>query len=224
MKRKANSNSTIKNTSKKTSFFKDPIILKSLITKIVFNSDLEALHNIMAHNPKAINCLDDTWVLLVIAIIQKDADTVEKLMPSVDINFFNKRGHSIATFSAMTKHRKIANLVLGKAYSRNKALLNTKDDRGMTALMHATFNNNLDAIYLLLAIGVNKDAKCIHGRTALMIAAARDYEKVIIKLLDTKNIQDNSGWTALMYAAVSNKSCAAKLLLVNNACQILQNN
>ncbi len=103
------------------------------------------------------------------------------------------------------------NLKMAQLFISHKADVNLQDSNGYTALMSAANNNNLLIIKNLL----NKGAKTTlqanvanYSQTALMVAVNQQTPSLdIVKALlnapdiqDSINLQDNTGWTALMYA------------------------
>lgn len=82
--------------------------------------------------------------------------------------------------------------------------VNAADHEGRTALMHAVTNGCLAAVFLiLLAKGLQIDARDQHGFTALMLAAEKGHFEIVIALLlagADANAADLNGTTAMMLA------------------------
>lgn len=99
---------------------------------------------------------------------------------------------------------------------------------GETPLMIAAKENKIELIELFISKR-QAGKRDVEGKTALMNAAERGHLKSIAALLKyEKNMQDNRGMTALMYAASNSKLDAAKALAEEiplkdkNGCTALQ--
>jgi ankyrin repeat protein len=95
--------------------------------------------------------------------------------------------------------------------------VNTTDTEGMSLLMIAAENNNLELLRFLLDNRVNAQRRNRHGDTALMIAALRGHIEVVRLMLDRKVDPNHPGWNALHYAAFENRSAIISLLLAAGA-------
>ena len=103
---------------------------------------------------------------------------------------------------------------------------NTVDRDGKTPLMLAAFEGHTATVQVLLANGVQVNAKDKDGATALMLAASRGHTNVVAALLAKGadvNLQNNTGQTALMLAMVGGHGDVAQALLAKGADLELKN-
>ncbi|MFT6346869.1 MAG: hypothetical protein ACJA02_001115, partial [Myxococcota bacterium] len=96
----------------------------------------------------------------------------------------------------------------------------SEDDEGITgitSLMNATINNDIQAVQFFSRSGSKSiDKKNIGGATALHIAARNNNLQVASILIENGanvNITDNEGWTPLMRASLSGNSSLIRILL-----------
>lgn len=83
------------------------------------------------------------------------------------------------------------------------AHINAHDSNGVSALIKASVNRNLDAVKTLLGKGADVDARDRYGRTALMYAAEHGHAEVVTCLVDRGadiDAGNHFNVTALMYA------------------------
>lgn len=99
-----------------------------------------------------------------------------------------------------------------KGYKHNIEL---KDALGWTLLHHSVYCNLLDMTFILIKLGYNVNAVDRHNRTALSIAAAKNYVNLLKLLLDN-NANINIGFP-LFYAA-ENESIDCLLELLAKGC------
>ena len=85
------------------------------------------------------------------------------------------------------------------------------------ALIEVAENNDITEIQRLIAAGADVNATDNSGMTALMFAAKEDTAKVLLEAGADVNAKDNDGKTALMFAATNNSSDVAWLLLAAGA-------
>lgn len=91
-------------------------------------------------------------------------------------------------------------------------------ERYETALILAVRNKAQKVLAVLLATpGVNLDARSQNGDTALMIAAFKSNLPVASALIDKGAEINQSGWTALHYAASAGSDAIVKILLEHAA-------
>ncbi len=103
---------------------------------------------------------------------------------------------------------------------QNPVLLHSKDQRGSSPLILATYYDQLEIVELLLNSGAKIDMKDASGNTALMGVCFKGYEDIAKILIDkgaNVNEQNSMGATALIYAATFNRANIAKLLLEHGA-------
>lgn len=90
-----------------------------------------------------------------------------------------------------------------------------------TPLMLAVENNHMSVVLYLLAAGAQLDARSEDGMTCLHLAAQSGHGEICNVLLNTGridvNVQDDGGWTPLVWAAENQHVNVVKLLLEWNA-------
>lgn len=101
------------------------------------------------------------------------------------------------------------------------AHINAQDKDGVSALMKASVNRNVDAVKTLLGKGADVDARDRYGRTALIYASINANAGMVRCLLDKVtdiDMADHFNVTALMYAINKTTECTVpKLLLEKGA-------
>ncbi len=151
-------------------------------------------------NTQAINTQPPAQVIL------PKKNTVEKkeIETPTKQSFIQKDSLSLIN-AVINKDLALATEILNKS-KNSLEIINT--ELGWTALFFAVDNNNLSMVNLLLNRGANPNAVCTQfSRTPLMVAARSGYiniAKALIKHGANVNMQADTGWTALMYAAQSN--------------------
>ncbi|MFC3379242.1 ankyrin repeat domain-containing protein [Rugamonas sp. CCM 8940] len=91
-------------------------------------------------------------------------------------------------------------------------------ERGETGLIVAMRYEAKDTLKLLLAQpGIDLDAKAPNGNTALMMAAFRQNKPAVLTLIGAGASINQSGWTALHYAAAAGSIDISNLLLDRQA-------
>jgi uncharacterized protein len=101
-------------------------------------------------------------------------------------------------------------------------LLEARDAQGNTALMHAAYMGNLDAVILLLKYGAVVNAANKLGTTALIGASLQQRVRVATCLLKAGadvNKKDNEGYCALM-DSVENDNCTLVQLFLKHGADI----
>jgi ankyrin repeat protein len=155
-------------------------------------------------------------------------DIVELLIQrGADVNAKDTYGYTPLQYAAQTGRTEVVQLLLEAG-----ANINAKNDNGQTALhailvfsrpkyQGAKYQFSKDTVELLLAKGADVNLKDKNGRTPLLLAAeSADVE--IVKLLLDKGAKvdakdDDSGLTALHYAARLGNKNAAELLIARSA-------
>ncbi|MDP1536374.1 MAG: ankyrin repeat domain-containing protein [Burkholderiales bacterium] len=95
--------------------------------------------------------------------------------------------------------------------------VNTADQQGMTLLMIAAREKNLELVRFLLDNRANAQRKNRYGDTALMLATLQGHEEIVHLMLERKVDPNQPGWNALHYAAFENRTKIAALLLAAGA-------
>ncbi|WP_036157249.1 ankyrin repeat domain-containing protein [Maribacter forsetii] len=110
---------------------------------------------------------------------------------------------------------------------KNPVLVNSKDARGSTPLILATYYDQKDIAILLLDKGAKIDAVDASGNTALMGVCFKGYADIAKMLIENNaklNERNAMGATCLIYAAQFNRLEIAKLLIANGADKTIKDN
>ena len=104
--------------------------------------------------------------------------------------------------------------------------VNTQDDLGFTALIHAAANGYTDAVAILLNRGADPNIQTKDGRTvALLWAAWEGHTATVATLLQNEcinpNLQDDMGQTALIGAAFKGHTAVVKTLLKDRRVKVI---
>jgi ankyrin repeat protein len=100
---------------------------------------------------------------------------------------------------------RIGNVAMLEEIIASKYDLNTRDEKGYTALILAAYHGNEGAVKLLMSAGADPCAADDHGNTALMGAIFKGEIGIARQLLNAKcnpNQRNEAGQTAAMYAAL----------------------
>lgn len=89
----------------------------------------------------------------------------------------------------------------------------TADPSGMTLLMMAAFNGQLDMVELLLKSGARVDLRNRQGDSALVLAALKGHLPVVERLVKAGATLDQKGWTALHYASFEGRTDVVNYLV-----------
>lgn len=98
--------------------------------------------------------------------------------------------------------------------------VDSSDDDGVTALMHAVRGDHEDCAQSLLSSGATVNMRDYNGKTALNYAVRLGNVKIFQQLMDNKadiNIQDKDGKTVLMHSCQSGMSQICDLLISHKA-------
>jgi ankyrin repeat protein len=109
---------------------------------------------------------------------------------------------------------------ISKGLEANPELLHTKDPRGATPLIMASYYDHRDVVRLLLSKGARIDEKDGSGNTALMGVCFKGYEEMAKILLEAGadvNARNGMGGTCLIFAVTFNRENIAKLLITHGA-------
>ncbi|TVZ15862.1 hypothetical protein JM81_2114 [Maribacter sp. MAR_2009_72] len=110
---------------------------------------------------------------------------------------------------------------------KNAVLVNSKDSRGSTPLILATYYDETEIARLLLEKGAKIDAVDASGNTALMGVCFKGFTDIAKLLIDkgaALNERNAMGATCLIYAAQFNRLEIAKLLIANGADKSIKDN
>lgn len=102
----------------------------------------------------------------------------------------------------------------------NPQLVNSKDARGFTPLIFATYFGQDDIAKLLIEHNADIDAKDASGNTALIGVSFKGNVILVSTLLEygaNINAVNNMGTTALIFATIYNKEPVVKLLVDKGA-------
>jgi ankyrin repeat protein len=94
------------------------------------------------------------------------------------------------------------------------------DHKGLTALMWACANGQLNSVRLLISSGANVTARGPNGESPLLLAAAGGHVHIVRELLvagSCADDQDNDGTSALMFACAGDHASTVNELLRVNA-------
>lgn len=108
----------------------------------------------------------------------------------------------------------------------NSDLLNSQNEKGYTAIVLASYNNQTDATSYLLSQNANPCLVDLKGNTALMgviFKGHRDPAKLLINRCDI-NHRNNEGQTALMYASLFGREDFSKELISLGAKKDIKDN
>ena len=111
-------------------------------------------------------------------------------------------------------------------YSKDKNLINQKNEQGYTPLTIACYNGNSN-VALFLADKVEDINGNSKFGTPLMAATYKGYDKIVKILLDNNaktNLQDSQGATAMHYAVLFRSYKIIELLINSNADFSIKNN
>jgi ankyrin repeat protein len=141
--------------------------------------------------------------LLLDAVCDKQTEVVRALLEAdANPNYVDNLKDTPLMYAVGVNSPDIVSLLL-----LNKADPNIKNKNGSTPLMIALINNKIDVITLLLKCKRTKiNIQDSSGKTALILATEyhqSDVIKALIKAGARTNIQNELGYTALMYAADS---------------------
>jgi ankyrin repeat protein len=115
-----------------------------------------------------------------------------------------------------------AKLLLGRGANVNATTVD-----GVTPLMYASENGNLNLLKLLIENGADINKKPYNGATALIVAAKKNYYEIAEYLVSQKaqlNIRDSEGITAVHYAAAYNNFDVMDMLVFYGADKELADN
>lgn len=109
--------------------------------------------------------------------------------------------------------------VMESMLSKDSKLLDSKNEKGYTAFILATYHNQKDFSERLLALGANPCLTDNKGNTALMGVIFKGHDDVSLKLIDKCDVNhtNHEGQTALMYASLFGRERVAKKLLSSGA-------
>lgn len=110
-------------------------------------------------------------------------------------------------------------VALAEAFSAGAAV-DTRDERGKTAMMWAAELGAMPIVRELEAQGADPNLVADSGDTALMYAAQDGHADIVRYLIDNGGAVDQTnglGWTALMYASVGGHDAAVRELLARGA-------
>ena len=123
---------------------------------------------------------------------------------SVDINMQDSANYTALIWAAVESWKEKEDCIsIVTALINKKVNIELRDKYGLTALMNAAQNNNIEIVKLLADNGADVNAQDYKNGTALTTAAYNGHYNVVdflIKAGAKLDIQDNEQSTALMYA------------------------
>jgi ankyrin repeat protein len=157
---------------------------------------------LLAHPEVKIESQDeDGWTALGNAVCVGSKLAVKLLLESGACPGSGYCGETALSLAVKKGRRDIIELLLDWP----NVSIDSKDKDGRTPLSWAAQKGNLDAVKLLLAKGAYPDRRDDNGRTPLSFASEHGRDSVVRLLLENStvdvNATDNSGWTALSWAA-----------------------
>ena len=160
---------------------------------------------------------------LMRAAINGYTDIVKDLFAAgADPNLVNTVASSgYGIWSALMMAADRGHIEVIKVFLTNKNVnCNMQDKQGMTALIAAAMNNQVESAETLLTdSNIDPNIRCgFSGKTALICAAENNYTEIVKILLANRNVDPNIkdkflGKTPLMYAAQNNHIETVKILL-----------
>ena len=109
-----------------------------------------------------------------------------------------------------------------------KSLLSIASEEDLEGLLEAAETGNLEELQKLIGSGMDPNTADDEGETALILATDNGYFEIVKYLLGRRDVdpdlQNNCGYTALIWASHRGFENIAKLLLKHNADPDLQNN
>ena len=142
---------------------------------------------------------DDTNTLMLYAAISQDTDILQALIDiGLDINSTNKAGYTPLMFAAAYNTPEVVKFLIGKgADTSAKAYVQDLNALHVASL----FNPKPDVIDVLLAAGMNIEAKTENDHTPLLLAASDNRNLEVVERLALKGADkgayDAKGRTAL---------------------------
>ncbi len=137
----------------------------------------------------------------LMAATETTADVVKMLLAhGADVNKKTIGGEQTALMGAVVKKRPEIIRVL----IEHGADVNARSKQGITPLMYAVQQGDMDTAKVFLAAGANVNYAALDGTTASLMAAFRSDEPFLSFLLENgadPNAADRDGYTALHYAA-----------------------
>lgn len=95
--------------------------------------------------------------------------------------------------------------------------VNSSDEAGLSLLMRAAREGNLDLVDFLLRNRANVRAQTSWGDSAMSLAAQKGHTAVVRRLIEGGGPVNQSGWSAILYAAMEGHVDTVKLLLEKGA-------
>lgn len=173
------------------------------------NNNIEIARILMLNEANInIQDCDGKNALMHCCTLENNEDIIKLLLDhKPDLSLSDIYGKTIFMYFAYTRKPYIGHAIFSDLSNSN--ILNSIDDKGMTALMHACINSSLDMVSFLIYQNIEINSQDFTGKTALMYAcmSGSNYALDIIQHLVNRyvdfNIQDSNGMTCLMYASMN---------------------
>ena len=110
---------------------------------------------------------------------------------------------------------KTNNVALAQMLLRSGVDIDRQDEKGYTALIYATYDDNFDVAKFLLENGADAEKRDRSGRTALMGACFKGRDQEVALLLShgaKTSAKDSNGLTSTMYAVMSGHLSIVQML------------
>jgi ankyrin repeat protein len=155
----------------------------------------------------------------VSAIVKRDLDRIEQLLPDTDdVDEPTEDGRTALMLAAgEARHELVRALVV------RGASINARNVRGGSALMYAATSGDEASVALLLARGAEVNARARNGWTALTLASARGFDNIVTTLLAhgaEPNAADIYGWTPIMRAVQAGRLKVVRVLAANQRVEV----
>ncbi|OPB38934.1 putative ankyrin repeat protein [Trichoderma guizhouense] len=160
--------------------------------------------------------IDQGWKLerMVKYLVDEAKVPINKLGGDLD--------YPIIRVAAALRNNVMSTIRIMKFLIRRKAEVNVSDSQGRTALHIACLFSPMECIKALVEAGANVDTKDKFGRLPIHLAAGTDLIDAVAYLLDQYkgmdiNVEDQDGWTPLMWAARSGSAGIITMLVQQGA-------
>lgn len=203
-----------------TKWKQSPTLVRELLVELLYKLSPQEARQVINQIPTVTSLKLNDISLPIYVIEQENWPLLEILMQfKLNINEKNVYGESFLTQLVMLYPQELSLQPLLSKLLEQGLDIDSRDERGNTALALAVYLANRDKNYarvkLLLKNGANPDIGDFESYTPLMYIASVGNEKLMslfIKHGVNLNIQDNTGKTALDYAASKDNQAITQLI------------